>query len=1172
MIKRIKAGSIRILFWTLLLFAISITGLRFALFESNFFKTELENQLSQQLGVPVTIGKIRGVLNGQKPELALQQIQVLSQQTNDTDLHLQEIHLGIDLWAALHSPAIESLQVSLIGAKLSVKRLKTGGIAIQGLPHKEDDSQPTWLMQGKQYKLIDSDINWQDEKRHALPIQLKHVNISIYNNAEQHKIFIDTELPKSLGDSLKLSMIFSGDIFTPETIEAKLFVQGKNIKLNDIITGDLPFDLSIIQGRGDYSLWSEWHAAQMTQMSGSLQLANTLIKSTAKSPFSIDLLDLHFNLQKQQEQWRLAVENTRLNSQNINFDIPQLALALGLDSDGKLNRIALNCPSLNLGHLNKIITLNKALATDLQKTLPTLDITGKVKDLLFLANLSEQTFSIDGQLNEIKFNALDKLPGMKGLSLHINGNEQQGKIQLGSKNLTLNAPTLFRAPLNFTHALGELHWQQFAEQWVINSSLLELKNPHLALKNKLQLTLAKNEQQAPFMSLQSAFDIYDATKTPDYLPAGILEKDLVSWLDSAFLAGHVKQGGILFRGALPDYPFIKQEGAFEVLYEAQDVALNYAPDWPNVIGLAAQVHFFAESMDVNIHKGQANGANIKQATVSIDSFTNSDYVDIKGAVTGNLTQAVDFLKQSPFKAETTTVTELLDIHGLFDADLDLKIPLKKAPLKIDLALKTEKAQGNILPAKLSFTEVNAEFHITETDITSKKLTAKTLGFPINAKIKSHAKGTFATISGLTDIPHLREQFPNALWDYFSGASNYQVSLAIPSDINPHCNIELNSDLKGIDIDLSPFTKADNQANPFNLKLEVSESGITSINARYENRLSPNNRLALQLKKIAPHWQGLVQSPIASGRVFIPLQFNKQADISVLLSQLDLSALQKIKSKQGSKPFAIQNFPSLNLQSQSLYWQGTNLGQLELITQPAPDGLLIKKLALSTAKNQLNLTGNWRQQGASDKTDIKGTLLSENFGQLLRQNHLSENIMKTRADIQFALNWAEAPYAFSSTNLSGDLDLHMSDGRILGISSGFGRILGALDIWKIGKRLRLDFSDITDEGLSFSEVNAHIALDKGSISSKDFTINAMPATIALSGTTHLDTKQINLSATVLPKIPIAGTIIGDVANSVTKTFTGDEHAGGLLLSLLYKITGTWEKFTVERQFDRITPES
>ena len=1170
MIKRITTHSIRVLFWSLLIVAISITGLRFALSGLSYFKVELEQQLSEQLGAPVTIGKIRGVLNGLKPELALQQIQVHSQKNNDTDLHLQEIHLGIDLVTALHEPLLEAIQVSLIGAKLSVKRLKSGSITIKGLPHKEDDPHPTWLMEGNQYKLIDSEINWQDEKRNALPVELKHVNISIYNHDEQHKIFITMDLPASLGKSLNLSMTFSGDIFTPESIEAKLFVQGKNIKLDEIITGDLPFDLSIVEGRGDFSIWSSWHAAQMTEMSGSLHLTNTSIKSTAESPFPIDQFDLQFNLQKQQEQWLLAIENSALSSQNIIFDISQFAVALQHNTKGELTQFALNCPSLNLGRLNKIISLNKALPPDLQKTLETLNIEGEVKDLLLLANLPEQTFSVNGQLNHLNLDLMDQIPGIKDLSLYISGNEQQGEIQLNSQNFTLNAPTLFRTPIDFNHALGELHWQQLAEQWLINSPLLELKTPHLAIINKLQLTLPKNGQ-APFMSLQSAFDIYDATKTADYLPAGILEKDLVNWLDTAFLAGHVEQGGILFRGSLPDYPFIHQEGAFEVLYDAQDVALNYAPGWPKVSGLDGQVHFFAESVDINVIRGQANGASIKQAKVTIDSFTDSDYLNIQGTVAGSFAQGIDFLKQSPFKKETSTVSDLLKVQGLFDLDLDLKIPLKKVPTKINLTLKTQKARGNIIPAKLELSNINAEFHITESSITSKTLTAKTLGFPISAKINSHAEGTFAAIAGLTDIPHLSEQLPNPLWEYFSGAGHYQITLDIPSDTSRSCKIELNSDLKGISIDLAPFSKPDNQAHPLNLKLEVAESGITSFNANYENRLSPNNRLSIKLKKIVPHWQGLVHSPFASGSVFIPIEFNKQSEISLLLNKLDLSALQQINVKDSNTPFSIQDLPALNIQSKSLYWQGTNLGKLELMTLPALDGLLIKKLDINSPKDRLSLTGNWRQQDSSNKTEIKGTLLSENFGQLLRQNHLSENLVKTTADIQFALNWADVPYAFSNTNLSGDLNLHMTNGRILGINPGLGRVLGALDIWKIGKRLRFDFSDVTEEGLSFSEVTADITLNKGLLSSNNFYINSMPAKIDLSGTTHLSTKQINLSATVLPKFPIAGTIIGDVANSVTKTFTGDEHAGGLLLSLLYKITGTWENFSIAREFNRAAPD-
>lgn len=1170
MIKRITTHSIRILFWSLLIVAISITGLRFALSGLHYFKVELEQQLSTQLGAPVTIGKIRGILKGLKPELALQHIQIQSQKNNNTDLHLQEIHLGLDLVTAMHEPLLEAVQVSLIGAKLSIKRTKSGGIAIQGLPHKPDDPQPTWLMQGKQYKLIDSEINWQDEKRNALPVQFKHVNIAIYNHDEQHKIFITTDLPESLGKSLKLSMTFSGDIFIPKSIEAKLFVQGKNIKLDKIITGDLPFDLSIVHGRGDFSLWSSWHAAKMTQMSGSIHLTNTALKRISEQHFPVAQLKLQFNLQKQQKQWLLAIENSALNSQNINFEVAQLAVALQHNAEGELTRIALNSPNLNLGRLNKIIGLNKALPANLQKTLATLDITGEVKDLLFLANLPEQTFSINGQLKHITLNAMGNFPGIKGLSLYIKGNEQQGEIQLSSQNLTLNAPTLFRTPLDFDHALGELHWQQHAKQWVITSPLLEMKTPHLAIKNKLKLTLPKSEQP-PFMSLQSTFDIYDMTKTPDYLPVGILEQDLVHWLDNAFLAGHVEQGGILFRGALPDYPFIHQEGAFEVLYDVQDVTLNYAPNWPKINNLASQVHFFAESLEININQGQANGANIKQGKVSVASFTDSHYLNIQGIINSNFTQGIDFLKQSPFKKETTAVSELLDIQGLFDIDLDLKFPLRKIPLKIDLALKTQKAHAEILPARLKLTDIKAEFHMTESGITSKTLTAKTLGFPVSAKINSHAEGTFVAIAGLTDIPHLNEQLPNPLWEYFSGAGHYQITLDIPSDASRSRKIELNTDLKGINIDLPPFSKPDNQAQPLNLKLEVAKSGITSLHASYENRLSPNNRIAIKLKKIAPHWQGLVHSPFANGSVFIPIEFNKKSEISLLLNKLDLSVLQKINIKKNSTPFLIHDFPALNIQSKALYWQGVNLGQLELLTQPAPNGLLIKKLVLNTDQEQLSLVGNWQQQGATNKTTIKGTLHSKNFGQLLHQVHISDNLVNTTANIQFTLNWADAPYAFSSTNLSGDLNLQMTNGRILGVNPGLGRILGALDIWKINKRLHLDFSDVTEEGLSFSEINADITIDQGLLSSNNFYINAMPAKIDLSGTTHLDTKQININATVLPKFPIAGTIIGSIANSVTKTFTGDEHAGGFLLSLLYKITGTWENFVIVRQFDRVTPE-
>jgi uncharacterized protein YhdP len=50
--------------------------LRYALSELDFYKTDIEALLSEHLGAPVSIESIRGVLNGIRPELALENIEV----------------------------------------------------------------------------------------------------------------------------------------------------------------------------------------------------------------------------------------------------------------------------------------------------------------------------------------------------------------------------------------------------------------------------------------------------------------------------------------------------------------------------------------------------------------------------------------------------------------------------------------------------------------------------------------------------------------------------------------------------------------------------------------------------------------------------------------------------------------------------------------------------------------------------------------------------------------------------------------------------------------------------------------------------------------------------------------------------------------------------------------
>lgn len=1164
MIQCIKRVCVRALFGAILLLAISINGLRYILTNLDLYKTDIVALLSQQLGASVTIASIQGTLNGITPEIVLQDIQVHAEQSHTPAVQLQKIYLRFCIITAIKQSLLEAIQLSVIGAKLSVTRLQSGGISIQGLPSTNDHKQATWLMHGRQYKLIDSEVRWHDKKHHAMPVLLKHLNITLNNDADQHQVFIKTELPEWLGKSLFMGMEFSGDIFVPESINARLFIQGQAIHLEKFMFVDLPFEASLTQGNGNFSLWSQWQGVQITQVHGSVYLRHAMLKHGDNLPFPIDQLTLQFILQQQQQQWHLGIKEAQLRSKNINIELDRLALALELNATGELTHLAINSPQLPLESISKTILINKILPDHLDQQLTAIALEGEVKNLLLLAHPKQKTFAINAQLSGINTQPIDNIPGVQNLNAYIKGSAQQGIMQINSPQLKLDAPRLFNQALNFTHALGEVHWQH-TDSWRFSSPLLELNSDHFKTSTKFALTLA-HESQPTFISMHNAFNIQDMSTIPQFLPSGIMGKNTAEWLQHAFVGGHIKQGGVLLRGALTDYPFLQHQGVFEVLFDAKDMKLHYAPGWHDIQGVAAEVHFLSNSMNINIYQGQANASIIQNATVSIDSFDNSQYINVLGDIKSSLSHAVTYLMHSPFKTQMQAINDVVDIEGLTDIHVNLKIPLSEQPLQANIAAKIKHAKATITPIGLSITDITGNFLLTEKGVYSQQITANVLGSAFTAELTTTDTAISMKASSTLSITQLAQQFPSPWWRYINGTSDYRVQLDWLNNSEQICTIQLNSNLLGSAIDFPLLSKPIAQPRTLSIKLGMSASGINAFNIVYKNHLALQDKVDIKLKKTALHWQGQINTPIADGDISIPIAFNNKSRISLALKQLNLTTLQKISLENDSAPLIVKNLPSIALKSQKLYWHKRNLGRLELQTKPTDQGLAIERLRIKSVHNSLSLSGLWRQYNQQNFSSISGTFFSDDFGVFLKQAELSSDIFATTAKLQFALKWHAAPHKVSKSILSGSIDTEFANGRILGIEPGLGRVLGALDIWKLGKRLRFDFSDIIGSGLSFSEAKGRFIIKQGSVNTKELMINAMPAKIYISGNTHLLSKQIELQAIVLPRFPIAGTIIGNISNIISKIFVGNEQAGGFIVSLLYKIKGTWEDFTLSRQFN------
>jgi uncharacterized protein YhdP len=261
-----------------------------------------------------------------------------------------------------------------------------------------------------------------------------------------------------------------------------------------------------------------------------------------------------------------------------------------------------------------------------------------------------------------------------------------------------------------------------------------------------------------------------------------------------------------------------------------------------------------------------------------------------------------------------------------------------------------------------------------------------------------------------------------------------------------------------------------------------------------------------------------------------------------------------------EPLPVPDFmPLLAITSQKTLWQSVDFGQLELETERIPGGIAFKRIELSGIDQKLSISGDWKINGKKSETRLQGNLNMPRAGQFLSKLSINKDLTDTSAVVDFTGLWNAAPYQFSLADLRGQINVDFDSGRILGIEPGFGRVLGILAMAQWIKRLQLDFSDVFEEGLTYSSIKGHFNLINGKAVTNDLVVDAVPAKISLTGNTDLINQTVDYVVRVVPKsadaVPIAGTIMGKVADIIGRSLTGKDQEG-FFFGSQYLVKGMW----------------
>jgi uncharacterized protein (TIGR02099 family) len=261
-------------------------------------------------------------------------------------------------------------------------------------------------------------------------------------------------------------------------------------------------------------------------------------------------------------------------------------------------------------------------------------------------------------------------------------------------------------------------------------------------------------------------------------------------------------------------------------------------------------------------------------------------------------------------------------------------------------------------------------------------------------------------------------------------------------------------------------------------------------------------------------------------------------------------------------------PEINFRAADVTWGERQFGDVHATLVKVEDGISLKQLTITTAKYNVNATGEWRGKD-SGLGRIRGSLVSSDVQDTLKQLGYAEVIDAKGGRMDFDMNWLGAPTADALSEATGHVQLSLEKGQIVGLKPGAGRVLGLASVAALPRRLALDFSDLTDKGLAFDTVHADFDLRDGSAYTDNVLVKGPAAEIGLIGRVGLKNKDYDQTAVVTGNLggsplPLAGFVGGPVPGLAVLVFTQvfKQPLKGLARGY-YRITGSWDNPTVER---------
>ncbi|TBU78660.1 YhdP family protein [Phytopseudomonas daroniae] len=353
--------------------------------------------------------------------------------------------------------------------------------------------------------------------------------------------------------------------------------------------------------------------------------------------------------------------------------------------------------------------------------------------------------------------------------------------------------------------------------------------------------------------------------------------------------------------------------------------------------------------------------------------------------------------------------------------------------------------------------------------------------------------------------------------------------------------------------------------------------------RFEGLGQTLEDLDVGFRPIDGGWSLSMDSALAKGRVDL-----FEAAARPIIANLEYVRLPAIKPKTEDEPepetpdpladFDPRQIPALDLHIAHVFQGDDDMGAWSLKARPDAQGVRFSDLDINLKGLHLGGAIGWQGVPGQTRSWYKGRMQGEKLSEVLKAWGYAPSATSESFRLDADGHWPGSPVWFSLKRYSGSLDASLRKGQFVEVqgSASALRVFGLLNFNSIGRRLRLDFSDLLGKGLSYDRVKGNLSATDGVFVTKEpITMTGPSSNLELNGTLNMIDQGIDAKLLVtLPvtnNLPLAALIVGAPAIGGA-LFLADKLLGDRVArfaSVQYDVKGTLHdpQLTFDKPFEK-----